>query len=108
MRVALAILLVSSLAVHAAESLPSVPKGTDYGKARTSLISKGWAPVTMPDAQSCDGDPRCKGRPEMEACAGTGLGQCLFTWRKGKTLIEITTVGETKPTVSSIACKEGC
>lgn len=107
MRAALALLLLTVAAAHAGELVPSFAKGSDYEKARATLIAKGWTPATMPDAQSCDGDPRCNGRPEMEACAGTGLANCLFTWRKGTMLIEVSTIGE-DPRISAVACRSGC
>lgn len=107
MRATIALLLFSIAAAQAGEKLPSIAKGSDYGKARNALIAMGWAPATMPDAQSCDGDPRCKDRPEMEACAGTGLANCLFTWRKGAILIEVSTIGE-EPQIDAITCRSGC
>ncbi|TXM94827.1 hypothetical protein [Methylobacterium sp. WL116] len=105
-----ALALVGSVTVvSAAERLPTFPKGTPYGSARSSLIALGWKPVTMPEAQACDeDDDRCKGRPEMESCAGTGLANCNFTWRRGDTLVAIGTIGETNPVVVGARCRAGC
>jgi len=51
---------------------------------------------------------RHEGRPETVACAGTGLGNCLFRWKREKTVIEIVTVGEDNPTVTFVNCKANC
>ena len=99
---------VISGAVQGAVRLPSFSKQTSYGEARRSLTAQGWSPVRMPNADRCgEGDPRCQGRPEMERCAGTGLAYCNFTWRRGSTLIVVTTVGE-DPYVSQVRCRAGC
>lgn len=110
MRYVLATLVCATLctASVAGERLPTFPKQTDYGDARRSLLALGWAPVTMPDADACDDDDRCRGRPEMEACAGTGLGNCSFTWKRNGTLIAVGTIGETRPTVMGVQCRAGC
>ncbi|WP_162560513.1 hypothetical protein [Methylobacterium durans] len=49
-----------------------------------------------------------QGQAEMEACAGTGLGNCLFTWKRADTLIEVGTIGEPEPEVVSVRCRAGC
>jgi hypothetical protein len=41
-----------------------------------------------------EGDSRCQGRPEMEACAGTGMANCKFLWKKEGKITAICTVGE--------------
>ena len=75
--------------------LPRIKKGESYTSVRKKMIKAGWKPFRSPDADKCsDGDARCQGRPEMEACAGTGEANCAFLWkRKGKT-VSIFTVGE--------------
>jgi hypothetical protein len=110
MRIAVcaAALVFLPLQVSSAERLPKFPKRTDYGEARNSLIALGWRPVTMPDAQKCDGDERCRGRPEMLACSGTGRASCTFTWKRRDTLIEIGTVGEAGNVVDRVRCRAGC
>ncbi len=102
--------LLASAGAWAAERLPNFPRNTDYGEARRSLIGLGYTPVTLPDSDKCEaGDMRCQGRPEMSACAGTGLGQCIFVWRsKSGALIEIVTVGEDNPGVSAVRCRANC
>ena len=103
------VLMVGGAAV-AAERLPTFPRNTDYAEARRSLIGLGYEPVTLPGADQCgEGDGRCQGRPEMSACAGTGLGQCIFVWRsKIGALIEVITVGENNPGVSAVRCRANC
>jgi hypothetical protein len=75
--------------------LPKIRKGETYKSVRVKMIKAGWKPYHSPDAVECsDGDERCQGRPEMEDCADTGLGNCRFLWkRKGKT-VAIFTVGD--------------
>jgi hypothetical protein len=71
-------------------------KGESYRSIRAKMIKAGWKPLHAPDADVCQaGDKRCAGRPEMQSCAGTGMANCRFLWkRKGKTVV-ILTVGET-------------
>lgn len=91
-------LLAASAAV-AAEALPKLA-GQDYGKARAALLRQDWRPVALPDADQCmAGDRRCAGRPEMYVCAGTGLGQCVFVWRRKAVVIDVMTEGEERPVV---------
>jgi len=74
---------------------PTFPKNLPYATARESLVKQGWRPIHTPDPGFvCEkGDRRCKGRPETVDCAGTGLANCFFRWKKKKTVIEITTAG---------------
>ena len=101
-------IIVTSSAVLA--KTPTFPKDEPYATARASLLKQGWHPVHAPDPGFvCQkGDHRCEGRPETVACAGTGLGNCLFRWKREKTVIEIVTVGEDNPTVTSVNCKANC
>lgn len=75
--------------------LPAFAKNEKYGSVRRKLLDGGWQPFHDPNADVCEtGDKRCEGRPEMEACAGTGMANCRFLWKRdGKTLV-IFTVGE--------------
>jgi hypothetical protein len=98
--------LLAASGTGAVEKLPTFPKKTPYGSARTSLLALGWKPVKLADADECRFD-RCDGRPEMYACSGTGAGNCLFTWRRGDALIEISTIYE-EPIVNSVRCRAGC
>jgi len=90
-------------ALAAAQSdLPSIAPGTPYDQARRILLAERWEPLRDPEADRCGPtDRRCAGRPEMVACAGTGLAQCLFAWRRGPTAIEVITAGE-DPVVSGL------
>lgn len=90
------ILLISASAIFAQSSgLPRFAKNESYAKTRVKMLKAGWKPFRAPDADECmSGDERCQGRPEMQSCAGTGMANCKFLWkRKGKTAA-IFTVGE--------------
>ena len=74
---------------------PSFSEGEDYKFVREKMIQFGWKPFHSNDADKCEkGDKRCEGRPEMEACAGTGLANCKFLWVKGSKKVAICTIGE--------------
>jgi hypothetical protein len=91
--------LLAASAARAAEALPKLV-GQDYGRARAALLRQEWRPVALPDADQCmAGDKRCTGRPEMYVCAGTGLGQCVFVWRRKAVVIDVMTEGEERPVV---------
>jgi hypothetical protein len=92
------ILVISllSLTIFAQKSaLPKLRKGEGYKSVRVKMIKAGWKPFHSKDADKCmKGDERCQNRPEMEACAGTGQGNCRFLWkRKGKT-VAVFTIGD--------------
>jgi hypothetical protein len=103
----------------AAPPLPKFPHSTPYSEARKTLKALGYRPIVLPDADAesrsrCgpmrddappSDDERCF--PEMEACAGTGLGQCIFTWQRGETIIEVLTTNEL-PIVSGVRCRVNC
>ena len=75
--------------------------------ARGALLRQDWRPVALPDADQCmAGDRRCAGRPEMYVCAGTGLGQCVFVWRRKGTVIDVVTAGEERPVVRSVRVRK--
>jgi len=60
------------------------------------MISAGWVPFHSDKADICiKGDSRCDNRPEMLSCAGTGMANCKFLWKKNKRIMAICTVGET-------------
>jgi hypothetical protein len=83
--------------------IPTFPASTPYAKARETLLAQGWAPFHVDAADTCfAGDDRCQGRPEMAFCSGTGEAQCGFLWKKGDTLIEVITGGETDPVVDKV------
>ncbi|MGJ0503292.1 MAG: hypothetical protein ACR65X_05990 [Methylocystis sp.] len=101
-----AISLCSSALAH----VPSFPKDEPYAKARKALLKKGWKPVHAPEAGFvCQkGDPRCEGRPETVSCAGTGMANCIFRWKRKGVVIDVNTVGETTPVITEVACHSGC
>lgn len=79
----------------AAPGVPQFQKDEPYADIRTKLIAAGWQPFHANDADACEeGDPRCEGRPEMDSCAGTGLANCKFLWKKQSQTLAICTVGE--------------
>lgn len=105
---ALASLLALTTAATAAERLPTFPPGTPYASVRNTLLALGWRPITLPDADRCGRtDERCQGRPEMQSCAGTGMANCLFTWKRNNTVIGVSTVGE-DTTFDGTQCQSGC
>ncbi len=76
--------------------LPKFRKGDTYKSVRLKMIKAGWKAAPTSEGGKCfDGDERCKGRPEVEVCAGAGaMAACQFRWkRKGKFVI-IWTSGE--------------
>lgn len=75
--------------------LPRFKNGEPYSKVRTKMLSAGWKPYHSKDADQCTGDDkRCKGRPEMVSCAGSGMANCKFLWKRNKKTIAICTVEE--------------
>jgi len=89
---------------------PSFPENEPYAKVRKALLKKGWKPVHDPEAGFvCEkGDPRCKGRPETVSCGGTGLANCIFRWKRKGVVINVNTIGETKPVITEVTCHAGC
>jgi hypothetical protein len=121
-----AIVLMACSSGAEGASLPRFPKGTPYVEARQSLKALGYRPNALPDADAVsrdrcgykpdsltepkpsagDGDDmRCF--PEMIACAGTGLGQCIYSWRRGDALIDVFTSNEI-PAVTGARCRVNC
>ena len=85
--------------------LTQLSKGTHYSQAREKLMALGYKGVKVPGADMCDaaGDTTCF--PEMESCAGTGEGDCLWSWEKGDIFIEVSTVGD-PPEVASVSRRQ--
>lgn len=104
--VAAALVFAASAAFAQQSALPKIAKDTGYPAARKTLLAQGYEPVRLPDASACEkDDPRCF--PEAFACAGTGLAACVYTWRRGNSVIELRTIGE-QLIVDSIRCRSGC
>ena len=74
---------------------PRFATGEPYSNVRKIMINEGWQPHHANDADSCnDGDARCKDRPEMVSCAGSGMANCKFLWKKNTEIKAICTLGE--------------
>jgi hypothetical protein len=92
----------------AGEQTPAISNNVSYETVRQDLLAAGWRPLVPPDADKCwEGDRRCQGRPEMQACAGTGEGNCLFLWKKGEAVLAVYTV-DSPPIISGVECRAGC
>ena len=78
------------------DSRHSITDGELYKSVREKLIAAGWMSYISPDAEECTGGTEtCEGRyPETESCAGTGLGQCRFTWERDGKKIVVFTIGD--------------
>jgi hypothetical protein len=75
--------------------LPTFIENEPYSSVRNKMIAAGWQPFHAPDAGIClKEDERCEGRPEMETCTGTGLGNCRFLWIKNGEKASISTIGD--------------
>jgi hypothetical protein len=75
--------------------LPHFSENEPYSSVRLKMLEAGWEPFHSDDAETCtEGDLRCEGRPEMQVCAGTGMANCKFLWKKEETITAICTVGE--------------
>lgn len=80
--------------------------------ARTALQANGWAPKLNPAPSQALADLVATGLPEVEDCAGTGMGYCnfLYTHSAGAAL-SVTTIdaGDSPPVVISYdaTCPQG-
>ena len=95
--------------VALATEVPTIAVGTSYAAARDMLQAAGWTPTPLSD------DPkRCKrGFEEMcrayaETAACSKAGRCAFFWRKGKSLLEVGTLGKGSPSIGHLRCRVGC
>lgn len=83
-----------SLSVHA-QTPPSIKEGTDYGKARQTLIDSGWDPVHQTESTGFFGESVRRKYRELKDCAGSGQAPCLFVFRyRDGSLWNVRTVGE--------------
>lgn len=93
---------VANVQTNVKESLKNdsleLKKGEDYkSRVRVKMLKDGWKPAPTADADKCgSGDSTCDEYPEMESCAGTGLGNCKFRWQKGEKIVAIFTIGDPK------------
>ena len=75
--------------------LPAFGKSESYASVRAKMLTASWKPVHAKDADSCgESDARCKDRPEMVSCAGSGEANCKFLWSKQDKVVALCTVGE--------------
>ena len=88
---------------------PHIRANAPYSEARQQLLADGWTPIRTPRADPCPGaDTRCVGRPEMEFCASTKTGECLFIWSREDTTVAVFTTGRPEAIVGGIMCRSGC
>lgn len=89
-----------------AQSIPNLQQEMPYAQARQLLLNGGWQAVIVPTLQrgyelsgTEDYIANQLGYGEMEACAGTGLGLCRFTFAAadGRRLIVVTANNEQEP-----------
>ena len=79
---ALAVVL-SSGAATAADRLPNIPAGTDYGVASAELTKAGYKPTRQSaDRAACTTQKAlCEAFPELRDCVSSGdVPVCLFQW----------------------------
>ncbi len=83
----------------------TVPRidGLSYDQARKKILAAGWKPrvtAEQDDTLTYGNGPIfwSRGYREVEVCAGTGLGQCLFDFVDGRgNRLQIETAGEEDP-----------
>ena len=77
-----------------------------YAEARSRLIQQGWGPVEAPDPGPYGVERTLYdvGFTEVTACAGSGLGQCLFEFyhpaRSDNDGLAVTTYGGSRPEIA--------
>jgi hypothetical protein len=76
------------------DALPEFKKGEDYkSSVRVKMLKAGWKPAPTAEAEKCgSGDSRCDEYPEMESCAGSGMGNCKFLWKRDEKVVAIFTI----------------
>ena len=103
------IALATASTASAATDVPRFPKNMRYELAREALVASGWQPGASPGARDCGRPDMCNAdQPEVVACQETGLRQCTAVWRKGETVIDVTTWGMSPPMVERVQCRAGC
>jgi hypothetical protein len=103
------IALATACTASAATDVPRFPKNMRYELAREALVAAGWQPGAPPGARECGRPDMCTdNQPEVASCHETGLRQCTAVWRKGETVIDVTTWGMSPPMVEGVQCRAGC
>lgn len=93
--VVMVILTANLLACTQTSDLPNFDENEPYSSVRMKMLEAGWEPFHSDDAETCTkGELRCEGRPEMQVCAGTGMANCKFLWKREEKTTAICTVGE--------------
>jgi len=93
--VVIAFLTANLLACTQTSVLPHFNENESYSSVRLKMVEAGWEPFHAKDAAICtEGDMRCEGRPEMHACAGAGMANCKFLWKKEEKMTAICTIGD--------------
>jgi hypothetical protein len=90
---------------------PTFDKLASYKQARQTLLQGSWMPARTTDADECwREDTRCRDAagspswPEMEACAGSGEGNCRYRWRKNGKLLVVYTIDD-PPLIREAECQ---
>lgn len=71
--------------------------GRPIDQARALLLRHGWSPAPPPSRDGNDtriAELVRRGVPEVEDCAGTGLGFCNYTYRGAAGTLSVTTAGD--------------
>ena len=98
-------LLGASTAIAYEVKLPQIRAGMKYKQAREIVSRSGWYPVSVPwQEQESKWSPGKgsreyaileKGYSDIQVCAGTGLGNCIFLWQDGSgNQLELITSGQ--------------
>jgi hypothetical protein len=83
--VAFCAMVTFSLAGLAQDQPDYLKRDAEYDGIRDNLAQDDWAPVK---AESCTAyGALCDIYPELESCAGTGVGACLFHWKNAEASI---------------------
>jgi hypothetical protein len=84
----------------------SVRAGSEYDAVRGALQAGGYfpAPESEDRADTCRiSQALCTRYPEVQACAGTGKGNCLMSWVRGKVKVTIVTVYDDPKIIDSVS-----
>ena len=101
--------LATACTALAATDVPRFPKNMRYELARETLVAAGWQPGAPSGARECGRPDMCTAdQPEVASCQETGLRQCTAVWRRGETVIDVTTWGMSPPMVERVECRAGC
>ena len=86
-------LLTTSTAIACKVEIPKIRAGMKYKQAREIVATSGWYPVHVPwqewesrwlfGKKSREYAIMEKGYSDIQICAGTGEGRCIFLWQDG-------------------------